>query len=177
MSIANCVVKARLSESIQLNELAKMLETDVKLSMGGFNSASVKYGSGTRFLIFGSGSVMCHGRALAIMRIDIDLLAAVLDLDVTEFTLVNMVCNGSMGHRVRLDLMSDLPSCQWEPELFPGLYYQPLKHKGPTFILFQSGKFYATGLNQLAEFTEHELPFRQLAGQFRPQNFGLGGKN
>ncbi len=78
----------------------------------------------------------------------------------------NLVLVGNLNETVDLDMIAALSNdIKYRPELFPGLFF---KNKNPKFtaILFKSGKFTITGLND-----EHQIPYVLTLIRDRIKNF------
>jgi len=151
MQIVNIVATVKLSSPLDLSELQKRLEgaefakgaTWLKMRLKPEDHYIAFYKSG-KFLITGLDSTekieAVADRVLSL------LCGAGIEAERESLTIQNYVLMD------RLELSSSLESlihtlgmeeASYEPEQFPGLIY---KRWGATFLLFNSGKFIATGL-------------------------------
>ena len=152
LEIANVVCKATMDRHLNLDLFASDTEGVVLLNRArNFKAAKIKFGSGT-FMAFPSGVILCLGsKSVDDARIDVELLSTLLDANVVSFCLCNIVFNGALGSRVRLNTVFETnpATCSYEAELYPALYYKPDRNGSSLMALFSTGKFYITGVMDL----------------------------
>jgi len=166
--IVNMVASARLTDTIDLHEVADTL--DLVYEAEQFPGMVYRVGEDTHgagapkvcLLLFGSGRIVATGArsyeevVIAMHHIVDDLKAHNFDLwefDENDIKVQNIVMTYDYGHTLSLHkLVLTLPfeRCEYEPEQFPGLIFR-LKDTSGVCLIFSSGKCVVTGTNSPEE--------------------------
>ena len=166
--IVNMVASARITEHIDLHEVADTL--DLHFEAEQFPGMVYRVGEATHgegapkvcLLLFGSGRLVATGATsyedvvAAMKHIYEDLETHGFELwpFMEEDILVqNIVMTYTYGHALHLhDLVLALPfeRCEYEPEQFPGLIFR-LKETSGVCLIFGSGKCVVTGTKSVEE--------------------------
>lgn len=162
--IVNMVASARLTDTIDLHDVASTLDAAEVYEAEQFPGMVYRVGEATHgegapkvcLLLFGSGRVVATG-AKSYEDVVTAMNYIVDDLNANDFTLwefkeedilvQNIVMTYNYGHTLHLhDLVLTLPfeRCEYEPEQFPGLIFR-LKETSGVCLIFSSGKCVVTG--------------------------------
>jgi len=108
-------------------------------------------------LIFSSGSVICTG---ARKEEDVYVASTILEKKLREIGVLlnkkptvviqNIVASTMFEHCINLDVLSELPDTEYEPEQFPGLMYR-LSEPKTVMLIFRSGRIVVTGAKSTQE--------------------------
>jgi len=154
IQIQNIVATAKISDSLDLNLLIKILP-DIKYDHTRFPGVIYRLDvPKVTFLLFTTGKLVCTG---AKTREDIEmgihnLIEKLSDseLSITKnptISIQNIVATYDLKTKMDLNFMSisfGLENIEYEPELFPGLVYRLFDPK-VVFLIFNSGKIVCTG--------------------------------
>ena len=154
LKIENVVASTKLSESLDLVELAKKIPgadynkkrfPGVVLRMTNPKIAA---------LVFGSGKVVLTGaKSLDSLSVGVDNLVSMMtemgfEIDKNPgYSVQNIVTSADLGFHINLNKIAmslSLDRIEYEPEQFPGLVYR-LEEPKVVILLFGSGKLIITG--------------------------------
>ena len=173
--VVNMVASTRLTDNIDLNEVADILGIDYEQEQ--FPGMVYRVESPkVCLLLFRSGRCVAAGAKkiedvhTAVKMLYDDLIANEFELwpyDGVDIALQNIVVTHNIGIGVDLEkLVISLPfeRSEYEPEQFPGLIYH-VKNPDVVFLIFASGKCVISGSKT---FVDVEQAIENLTEEFKP---------